>query len=101
MQGPEAEELYARLAADHPDVYWLDGGSGRPSRIGYGTPVALEPGAVLPGLRAALADAPLGLVGRLDAELRAETMGMPLRRSLDRAPAAFLRVEREWELPPD
>lgn len=101
MQGSEAEALYARLAAEHPDVYWLDGGTDRPSRIGHGTPVALEPGAVLPGLRAALADAPLGLVGRLDADLRAETMGMPTRRPLDRAPAAFLRVEREWELPPE
>jgi para-aminobenzoate synthetase component I len=102
MQATEAEELYARLAAEHPDVYLLDGGPAGPTRVGYGTPVPLQPGAVLPGLRAALADAPLGLVGRLDAALRAETMGMPLPPGADprRAPAAFLRVEREWQLPP-
>jgi para-aminobenzoate synthetase component I len=102
MQGSEAEELYARLSAEHPDVYLLDGGPDGPTRVGFGTPVALEPGAVLPGLRAALADAPLGLVGRLDAALRAETMGMPLPPGADPegVPAAFLRVEREWELPP-
>jgi para-aminobenzoate synthetase component I len=101
MQGSEAEELYARLAAEHPDVYLLDGGPGGVTRVGFGAPVPLEPGAVLPGLRAAVANAPLGLVGRLDAALRAETMGMPLPPDADpgRAPAAFLRVEREWELP--
>ena len=92
------DALFARLAAAHEHVYWLDGGPGGTSRIGFGAPVALTPGGVLPGLRAALADAPLGLVGWLGYELRAETMGMPLPRPPERAPAAFLRVDREWEV---
>jgi anthranilate synthase component 1 len=101
---PEAdispEEVFAALAAEHEHVFWFDGGPGAVSRIGYGTPVALDAGAVLPGLRAALRDAPRGLVGWLGYELRSETMGMPAVRSASFPPAAFLRVEREWGLGP-
>ena len=101
---PEAdippEELFAALAAEHENVFWFDGGPGAVSRVGYGTPVALDAGAVLPGLRAALRDAPQGLVGWLGYDLRNETMGMPAVRAASSPPAAFLRVEREWELGP-
>jgi anthranilate synthase component 1 len=92
------EELFRAVAAEHEHVFWLDGGPGGESRVGWGTPVPLTPGAVLPGLRAALADAPLGLAGWLGYELRAETMGMPVRDPA-RAAAAFLRIEQEWQLP--
>lgn len=98
-----AAELFAALAAEHEHVYWFDGGDLAPSRVGWGTPVPLRAGAVLPGLRVALADAPRGLVGWLGYELRVETLGMPPRRAPDlpvAAPAAFLRVEHEHELPP-
>lgn len=90
------DELFAALAAEHDDVFWFDGGPQGTSRIGAGSAVPLAPGEVLPGLRAALADAPLGLVGWLGYELRSETMGMPASRPPRVPPAAFLRVEREY-----
>jgi anthranilate synthase component 1 len=90
------EHLFARLAAEHEHVFWLDGGDSGVSRIGAGSAVPLVPGAVLPGLRAALADAPRGLVGWLGYELRSETMGMPPVRPARLPPAAFLRIEHEY-----
>jgi anthranilate synthase component 1 len=92
-------ELFAALADEYEHVFWFDGGPGGVSRVGAGTPVPLERGAVLSGLRAALADAPRGIVGWLGYELRAETMGMPLHRASPLPPAAFLRVEVEHEVP--
>jgi len=85
----DPREAFVARYAGAPNAFWLDAGPAGRHLLGVGEPVALRPGAVLPGLRAALPGS-LGLVGWLEYELRGETLGADL--PLDRAPAAFLRV---------
>ncbi len=91
-------EAFRRLAATESDLFFLDGAGAGRAYLGTGTPVALESGAVLPGLRAVLARPGLAaVVGWVEYEARGETTGAAVPQ-LPAAPAAFLAVERLLEI---